>query len=394
MFTLFVPENLYMGDAQDILDDFIDGVTSEYHMTLGDCHGELLSIPVVSPRLVLQLLVEHDDAPTGMVKYAEDAYVLVDNVRGVYQDLESNESIEWARRLSSVIEPTDIASLEAKHNRECLFGFTEEMYFRHCDAMERMVERVAREASQAALLEPVQVELNLTPAPYTCVIDQMRTADVEIHPALMQEPADAESIVSMMAYHVSNPEELALVSEREKAVIQLTNELLMAKTRLLQAKESKTSVKVGKIRESVMELNHNSTVARAYIGERGCVCINTNHLYTREAMEDGYIRDIGEMYITIPLEMFFGATSLSGNITINNLTRKVAPDGDDEANMDCGHVKNGHPCFGSAIEPISYYLHSGDVELLYESIHRFIVEPDETDGWGCAILKFPKARRE
>lgn len=131
----------------------------------------------------------------------------------------------------------------------------------------------------------------------------------------------------------------------------------------------------------------NNLIERiAFTGDS--VVIFTKRLIT-DVVVNGSRRDVGKMAVVVPLNCLVSKTIRENSqIKIFNLSHQYRKHGD---NWQCGHVKDGYVCWGSAVEALADALANRDLAYLSDTIIRFIRNPDPNDAWGQFIRYFPIA---
>jgi len=118
------------------------------------------------------------------------------------------------------------------------------------------------------------------------------------------------------------------------------------------------------------------------------VVIFTKRLIT-DTVVNGSRRDVGKMAVVVPLNCLVSKTIRDNSqIKILNLSHQYRKHGQ---NWQCGHVRDGYVCWGSAVEALTDALANRDLAYLSETIIRFIRNPDPNDAWGQYIRYFPIA---
>jgi len=131
------------------------------------------------------------------------------------------------------------------------------------------------------------------------------------------------------------------------------------------------------------------------IGQNGLLFIMTKEIVTANQPQYGS-RLLGKMRISIDLEYVYPKNSPNTNYTkaiqIHNLDRNPY---NGNSYWSCGHVRNSHEdgqsiCWGSYYPQLFDAFVAKDLTQLFDTIIRFIINPNEPDEWGCRIRFFPE----
>lgn len=270
-----------------------------------------------------------------------------------------------------------------------------------------------------AALQAEQAPAQARPAPVPEMYEDADPEDLdpEDDPDEVEEPPEREFTPHLAPVVDISDEELmmrlpALVSLEQASAVKLYNDKVREYERVwsqaitlkrtldqMMSGINETEI-VKKVQDDIAYLNDKCDDVESVRFESGpnvnMLVITTHEIVTTNGAKYGQ-RTIGKMRVSIDMRYLYAkdppGTNYAAAIQLMNLDRHPHCCG---SYWDCGHVYHEHEdgpmhvCFGGFYQHIFEAFVSRELSLLFDTIMRFVKNPNETDEWGRHVRLFPE----